>query len=286
MMHSHKEYFLNVKKIFKSLNYSSSDAENIFMHVLNISLEDLILNDLFITEDQKNDIASLVQRRIHGEPVAYLTGKKAFHEYEFKVTSDTLIPRNETEILVNAVIQEIKKQNKKHIKVLDLCTGSGCIILSILKTLQREGYDISGVGVDISEKAIEIAKENAKQLQIDAVNFICCDIKDFHWNSHFDVIVSNPPYVPSNDIQNLEISVKNYEPHNALDGGSDGLKFYRDILKIINTQELQEFFLAFEVGIGQYREILQMLQNYDTTTFDDFLQIERVIIAKKAKILI
>jgi release factor glutamine methyltransferase len=234
-----------------------------------------------IDEKKLKEISQLISRRLKGEPVAYITGRKEFYGYDFKVNSHTLIPRNDTETLVESVINEFKTLNQESVKVLDLGTGSGCILLSILKFLKNEKYDVFGVGVDVSQDAIEIAKINARNLNVNEVNFICSDWNYLNFeNQQFDIIVSNPPYIAHQEISNLEISVRDFEPITALDGGSDGLDCYRNILNLIEKTNYK--ILAFEVGIHQAVTVQKMMSNFkQTKILKDLSGIERIVIFMK-----
>lgn len=260
-----------------------SDADDILMHVLEISFSELVVGQFEISNEQETQINELVIRRIAGEPTAYLTGKKHFWEYDFKVTKDTLIPRPETEVLVDAVLRKFKHRdfNKKEIiRVLDLGTGSGCILISILKEIQKLGYDVQGIGLDISHGAIEVAKFNAQNLKIDDVNFICCDWKNIK-EKGFDIIVSNPPYISTDDVTMLESCVKDFEPKTALDGSEDGLECYRQIAKILPKIIKSNSIIALEHGIGQSSQVKEIMRGvFESEVVKDLTGKDRIIISK------
>ncbi len=277
-----------VKNLFREIGYTLSDAEDIFMYVLDITLEELILGNHQLTDAQKINIQEIIARAVNGEPMAHIMGQKFFWDSYFKVTKDTLIPRAETEILVAAVLKKINERRggkSQGIKLLDLGTGSGCILLSIVKELKKNCYNFSGIGIDISTHAIDIAKYNAKNLELDDnVQFICCN-----WNEllerfpdeKFDVIVSNPPYIPSNDIPQLNLSVRNFEPHTALDGSDDGLECYREIIAILKRMDIGDSIIAFEFGIRQSQSIELMMSEIGSfEILKDFRNIPRIIISK------
>ena len=229
------------------------DSELILSNVTQLNREKLLTQDnKNITKDLVHAFNGLLLRRLKNEPMAYLLKKKEFYKNNFLVNSDTLIPRPETELLVEKITKIFRKKTPF---ILDIGTGSGCIIISLLEELRHS----KGIGIDISKNAIAIAKKNAKRIKIDdRVKFFNKSIED-RLIYEFDVIVSNPPYICSHQIKNLSLDIKKYEPRLALDGGNDGLDVIRkviykakDILKIKGI-------LAIEVGFGQYRKVSQIL---------------------------
>lgn len=284
MKYNLKKIIKYIKNLFIALKIPSSDVEDLVIYLLSIQLQDLYLYDIMIDAKQLNALMQLINRRIKGEPTAYIIGYRQFWEYKFKVTSDTLIPRNDTEILVESVLERFKskKINKKLIKVLDLGTGSGCISISILKELKKLGYLTYGLGIDISQPAINIAIQNANNLELQSneVQFICSD-----WNylnlERFDIIVSNPPYIPSCDINSLEVGVKDYEPHIALDGGKNGFACYIKILQVIKKVTSKETIIGLEFGINQAKAIIKLMADFHhKSIIKDLSGIERIIIAE------
>lgn len=279
-MSAHKVYLKEARDLLPS----SSEADEIFMHVLGIDFTKLHLEDLILDEQQKILIRQMISRRLKGEPLSYITNSKEFFGYNFKVTEDTLIPRPETEILVDEVIKCFTKSARAEARILDLCTGTGCVAISLSKRLREMGYEVATTALDISHEAVEIAKYNATMLCVkEQINFVCCDLNDFLADSTaFNIIVSNPPYIPSSDINFLDSSVKDYEPHIALDGGQDGLKFFRRILALINDMSSPGCIIGFECGIGQAPAIVDMMHGFNKTTIvDDLAGIQRVVIAEK-----
>ena len=212
---------------FKSKGISSArlDAEVLLAHVL--GQKRIYLYVHFDEPMEKNELAKFreyVAKRAKHIPVAQIIGQREFMGLDFKVTKDTLIPRPDTEILVENVITKVKEEfkDKNSYDIVDIGTGSGAIILSLLNFLKKA----NGFTVDISPKAIEVAKENAQNLQVsDRCTFFVGDLFTPLVNKTFDVIVSNPPYIPQEDIKNLEIDVKDYEPLSALTDNGDGLSF-------------------------------------------------------------
>ena len=196
-----------------------------------------------------------IKRRINREPVAYIIGKKEFWSQDFTVNQATLVPRPETELLIYKVVDFFKN---KRINVLDIGTGSGCILLSILKEL-----DFSrGVGIDISTKAIKTAQINSKNLNLfHQSKFKVFDISKFNVGK-YDLIVSNPPYIPSKDIKNLSKDIINYEPLVALNGGLDGLDLIRKVIYKSNSLLKRNGLLAIEIGFNQYLKVSSLLRQH------------------------
>lgn len=182
---------------------------------------------LYTSKDYEKKIIRLLERRLEGEPIAYITGSWEFYGFPFRVDKSVLIPRIDTELLVKEAEKSLNGR-KMDARVLDLCCGSGCIGIAIAKLLPKTQM----VFLDVSEKAIEKAKENAGLLRAaERASFITADLRDGPpmMIGSFDLVVSNPPYIPTIEILGLDSSVRDYEPIWALDGGEDGLDFYREI---------------------------------------------------------
>jgi len=231
------------------------DAEIILSDIMGVTREFLIVNNnKNISKNTIKKYNHAINRRINREPVAYITGKKEFWSKNFLVNQATLVPRPETELLIYKVINFFK--NKK-INVLDIGTGSGCILLSILKELNLS----RGIGIDVSAKAIQTAKMNSKKLNLFyRSKFKVFDINEFHIGM-YDLIVSNPPYVPSRDIRNLSKDIINYEPLIALDGGLDGLDLIKKVIYKSNDLLKRNGLLAIEIGCHQYQKVSSILSN-------------------------
>ena len=237
-------------------------------------------NDLkFITSIKKSDeqmVKKVLERRLKGEPLDKIFGKVPFYGLTFSVSKDVLSPRPETELLVEKVIEILKNRSKP--VVLDLCTGSGAIAISIKNNIK----DASVYATDISESALIIAKENAKKHKI-KVNFAHNDMfKGLNKRKKYDIIVSNPPYIMSSQIENLDKEVKNYDPRLALDGGEDGLKFY----KIIASESVdflkKDGLLALEIGFDQGEKVKRLLsKNFkEIKVVKDYSNNDRFVFAK------
>ena len=240
--------------------------KNIISHELDVQviLSDImgVTRDFFIANSHINvsintikKFNHAIKRRINREPVAYIIGKKEFWSQDFAVNQATLVPRPETELLIYKVVDFFKN---KRINVLDIGTGSGCILLSILKEL-----DFSrGVGIDISTKAIKTAQINSKNLNLfNQSKFKVFDISKFNVGK-YDLIVSNPPYIPSKDIKNLSKDIINYEPLVALNGGLDGLDLIRKVIYKSNSLLKRNGLLAIEIGFNQYLKVSSLLRQY------------------------
>ena len=235
------------------------DAEIILSDILKISRTNLLINENYkVTKNILARYKKAINRRSKNEPVAYITRKREFWSNDFFVNKSTLIPRPETELMVN----EITKFLKRNIKILDIGTGCGCILLSLLKELKFS----KGIGLDISKEAIKIAKKNSKQLNLSKrAHFIVADIRDFK-SKQFDLIVSNPPYIETNDLNKLSIDIKNHEPLIALNGGIDGLDLIKKVIYKSNELLKKKGILAIEIGYKQYSRVSALLNqnNYDT----------------------
>ncbi len=194
-----------------------------------------------------------IEKITKGIPLQHITHKQEFMKMDFFVNEDVLIPRQDTEILVEEVIKIAKKKNRP--KILDLCTGSGAIAISLKKFVPNSDV----YAVDISEKALEIARKNARKLEAD-VKFIKSNLFESLKKEKFDIIVSNPPYIKREDIMNLSEEVKN-EPQIALDGGIDGLDFYKKISEQAIEYLKLDSYLCFEIGYNQKNEVIQIIEN-------------------------
>lgn len=260
------------------------DAEVLLAHVLK---KERIF--LYVHFDQPLDPAELaeykacIRQRVQHVPVAHITGHKEFMGLDFKVTKDTLIPRPDTEILVEAVLQRLKAGPDSNLRLADIGTGSGAICLSLLNYLPQ----LQAVTVDISPGAIEVARENAAALGVaERIEFFQGDLLEPIKDRRFAAIVSNPPYIPQGDVLTLAQDVKDYEPMTALDGGADGLDFYRRLLQEAPDLLEPEGFLAVEVGIGQAQVLVEMAKVMTpwgrSEIIKDLAGIERVVVLWKA----
>lgn len=217
----------------------------------------------------------LLKKRGERIPLQQLTGEQEFMGISFLVNEHVLIPRQDTEVLV----EEALKRKKEGMKVLDLCTGSGCILLSILKNLKQG----TGVGIDISEQALEVARRNAKRLGLEAATtFVLSDLFEKAQGS-YDMIVSNPPYIETEEIAQLMPEVRDHEPRLALDGMSDGLYYYRSIVSQCRDYLKEDGALLFEIGAGQGAAVSELLKEagfVSVQVIKDLAGLDRVVAGK------
>lgn len=200
-----------------------------------------------------------LNRRAMHEPLQYITGVQNFMGFDFKVTPDVLIPRFDTEILVENVLKYIDTLNIPEISVLDMCTGSGCIAISIALLAKEKNSGINVTGVDISQEALKVAKDNAQRLRCGNIRLLKSDLFDEVSVDKFDIIVSNPPYIKSGVIDTLSPEVKDYEPRLALDGSGDGLYFYRRIAEEASNRLNKGGKIFFEIGCDQGEQVGSLL---------------------------
>ena len=255
------------------------DSEILLAKVLGSKREDIILNiQKNLDDDHLDHFKKLIKERANRKPIAYLLNKKFFWNYEFYINENALIPRPDTEVIINEILRLAKNKNK--INILDIGVGSGCILLTILK----ERKNFYGTGIDISKKSLDISKINAKNLNVEnRVKFYKSDIDKFN-KGKYDLVVSNPPYIKSCDLKYLEKDVINFEPKLALDGGSDGLL---QIRKVINkTSELikknGKFYL--EIGFDQKNKAIRLLNKkgfFINSTLKDLAKNDRCIVSTK-----
>ena len=255
------------------------DSEILMSKVFQKNRIDIILNSKKnLLEKEIKLYNNLIEQRSKKKPIAYLIGKKEFWKYEFNVTKDVLIPRPETEIIIEQTLK--LTINKPRLKILDIGVGSGCILLSILK--ERKGF--YGTGIDICKKTLDICKLNAKKLYlIDRIRLFKSDVDNFN-NGKYDLVVSNPPYIKRFDLKYLEKDVFDYEPKSALDGGLDGLF---EVTKVIyNSSKLlkKNGVLIIEIAYNQtdkVKEILRKNEFYIKNVIKDLAKKDRCIVSIK-----
>ena len=259
-MKTYNELYINTRSTLKrsGIEAYALEARVLVASAAGKTVQELLRDlSLYTTSQVEEQVNAYTARRLAGEPVAYITGDWEFYGLPMKVTKDVLIPRSDTELLVDLVKQALTGY-KMDARVLDLCCGSGCITCAV-------GHELPAtklVAVDLSASALEICRANVNLnrlstrvicLQADATASPPLGI------GNFDVIVSNPPYIPSKEIATLDTSVKDYEPIWALDGGKDGLRFYKSIIKFWKTLLRPDGLLIFEVGEGQAEKVAEML---------------------------
>ena len=252
------------------------DSELVLSSLLKKQRENLMIDlDQKVSESIVLDFEKLISRRAKREPLAYILKNKEFWSNDFFVNRDTLIPRPETELLCENIIKIFRNKN---LYLLDMGTGSGCIILSILTELKRA----KGIGIDISRKAIEVAKKNSNKLGLNKrVKFFNKPLENVY-GYKFDLIISNPPYIRSSDIKNLSEDVKKFEPKIALDGGQDGLDVIKKVIYKSKSILKKLGWLALEIGYGQQYKVSQILkkENFkEELLIKDYMNNVRCILA-------
>jgi len=260
----------------KGIESPRLNAEILLSEILNCKRLDLYLKfDQSLKELEISKYREWIKRRGLYEPIQYIIGKIEFFGLQFRVNSSVLIPRPETEILVEEVLRYSKSKNG--LKILDIGTGSGIIAIAIAKQLE----DSQITAIDISQEAINLAIENAVTNEvISKLNFLMSDIKDFENNEKFDVVVSNPPYISKEDFPSLQNEIKDYEPRIALTDSNDGLDFYKIISKRSKSLLKKDGRIYFEVGKGQADNVKRILIENDficIRSINDYQQIERVV---------
>lgn len=230
-----------------------------------------------VKEEEYERFTEYVKRRCSREPLQHILGKAYFFGYEFKVNADVLIPRSDTEILV----EEALKITRNDSVVIDMCTGSGCIIL----TLALEKHLKRGIGVDISAEALEVAEQNRKSLLAENIDFVQSDLfgsmaECFKTGEKADMIVSNPPYIPTAVINGLSDEVRLYDPMLALDGYDDGLHFYREITSQASAYLKRGGYLLYEIGYDQSEQVEKLMNDAgfeEVSTVKDLAGLDRVV---------
>ena len=263
----------------KSINSAKLDSEILLASVIDKDRKYLILNnDQNIKEKNLINFQKLINKRSFREPIAYLTNKKHFWNYKFFVTKDTLIPRPDTELIVEQILKLTKSKTK--MKILDIGVGSGCILLTILK----ERKNFYGVGVDISKKCLNISKINAKNLEVSSrVKFFKSDVDKFDLGK-YDLIVSNPPYIKKINLKYLEKDVVNFEPKLALDGGLDGLSEIRKVITKSSELIKKNGKFILEIGFDQKNKVINLLKDkgfYINSISKDLAKNDRCIVSTK-----
>ena len=231
---------------------------------------------LELTEEDEQKYFQLINKHIKDDtPLSHLVGFEYFYDRKFKVTSDVLSPRMETEELVYKVIDYIRKNNLTNIKILDLCTGSGIIGI----TLKKE-FDVKILASDISSRALTVAKENASSLEAD-ISFVESDLFS-NIQDKFDIIVSNPPYIAHDDKKTIKENVLNYDPHLALFADEEGMYFYRNIIEKSRPYLNEKGIMFFEIGYDQKEKIITLGENnkFETVVYKDINGRDRIAVLK------
>lgn len=257
------------KKTFAEKGIDESDAEWIYALVLNMHRSDLN-EQRMVKPGETRKIYDVVEKRLTGRPLWYIIGDVEFYDCTIKVDERALIPRPETEILAQQVVNSAEEGDK----ILDMCTGSGCIAVSVAKHLKGKKVQITAT--DVSDAAIMLARENANYNSVD-INFVQSDLFS-HVHGRFNLIVCNPPYIKSGEISSLQSEVRDYEPRIALDGGDDGLDFYRRLAKEVTRYITRGGLLMLEVGEGQAEDVLKLFDKREyAMVVKDFAGVDRFL---------
>ena len=272
-----KNAFKELKK--NKINSALLDSELLLSEVIKKDRKFIILNpDKELDESTQDSFKDLILKRSRGKPLAYLTGIKSFWKYNFKVNENVLIPRPDTEIMIEQILKIYK--NKNYLNFLEIGVGSGCIALSILK----EKKSFLGTGIDLSQECIEICRYNAKKLDVNnRIKLIKSDIDNLIFHK-YDLIVSNPPYIKKFDLNKLNREVINYEPKLALDGGLEGLSVIRKVIKKSSELIKKNGKLILEIGYDQREPVKKMLNEnnfYINKVKKDLAKKDRCIISTK-----
>ena len=257
------------------------DARFLLEEVCGTNLQTLLVfPEKKVIEEEVNQYRAFIQRRKDREPTAMILGEWDFMGLTFRLNKSTLIPEQDTEVLVETALEELKRRGlgEAPLRILDLCTGSGCILLSLLHELRNAG----GLGTDLSEEALEAARENAVRLGLqERAAFRQGDLWEPVGDERFDLIVSNPPYVPTEVIPTLEPEVRCGEPYAALDGGEDGLVFYRRIMREAAGHLKPSGIIIVESGFDEAPQIAALMQDQKLRgirTVKDYGGLDRVVL--------
>jgi len=274
-----KKTLINTLNSFKNnTSISELDIELLFCHCLDINKTFLHTNpQKELSETQYSKINDLIQRRLQGEPTWQIIGKAPFWNLEFHVTKDVLTPRKETEFLIEEIIEMYKSNQTGKLSALELGSGSGNISL----TLAKEFPAFDFISFDKSKKALKIAKKNQKELNVNNVNFIHSSDFSFIKKRKFDFFFSNPPYIKQDEINALQKEITSFEPRLALDGGEDGLDFYKFIAKNIRTYLTPYASIFLEIGHTQRKEVEKIFKNEAFSLLKckkDYSNLDRILI--------
>jgi len=269
---------ISILKANKILN-PHLDSEILLSESINKDKKHIILNSKdILNSKQLENFNSFIERRKNGEPIAYLINKKEFWKNEFYVNNDVLIPRPDTEIIIEQILKIYSKQVQ--LQVLDIGTGSGCILLSILK----ERSNFYGTGIDISKRSLNVSKFNAKKLNLtNRTRFFHSSVDNFKIGK-YDLIVSNPPYIKLLSLKNLEKDVVNFEPKLALNGGFDGFSKIRKVISNTSNLIKKNGKFILEIGFDQKNKVKKMLKEesfYVNKVIKDYGNNDRCIISTK-----
>jgi release factor glutamine methyltransferase len=263
------------QELKRSNNLNSRlDSEILVSHLINIPRENIYSKlKENLPSNKTEELQRLVSRRVKKEPIAYILNNKEFWSTNFYVDRSVLIPRPETEVLIDLILSKISNKNN-YLNILDIGTGSGCILISLLKELAKA----KGIGVDKSSKAITIAKKNSISQQVDnRALFKNINLEEIKFDKKFDLIVSNPPYLPDVLLKNLNSDIKLYEPKIALQGGVQGLDFLYKIIGLASKILKINGLLALEIGDNQFHILAKYLKKNRFKILDKYILINKQV---------
>ena len=263
------------QELKRSNNLNSRlDSEILVSHLINIPRESIYSKLKENLPSNKNEeLQNLVSRRVKKEPIAYILNNKEFWSTNFYVDRSVLIPRPETEVLIDLILSQINNKNN-YFNILDIGTGSGCILVSLLKELTKA----KGIGIDKSSKAIAVAKKNSISQQVDSrSSFKNVNLENIKFDKKFDLIVSNPPYLPAVSLKNLNLDIKLYEPKIALQGGVQGVDFLCKIISLASKILKINGLLALEIGDNQFHILAKYLKENRFKILDKYTLINKQV---------
>ena len=261
------------QELKRSNNLNSRlDSEILVSHLINIPRESIYFKlKENLPSNKTEELQKLVSRRVKKEPIAYILNNKEFWSTNFYVDRSVLIPRPETEVLIDLILSQISNKNN-YLNILDIGTGSGCILVSLLKELTKA----KGIGIDKSSKAIAVAKKNSTSQHVDSrSSFKNINLENIKFDKKFDLIVSNPPYLPDVSLKNLNLDIKLYEPKIALQGGVQGVDFLCKIITLASKILKIKGLLALEIGDNQFHILAKQLKKNRFKILDKYILINR-----------
>ena len=263
------------QELKRSNNLNSRlDSEILVSHLINIPRESIYSRlKENLPSNKAEELKKLVSRRVKKEPIAYILNNKEFWSTNFYVDRSVLIPRPETEVLIDLILSQINNKNN-YLSILDIGTGSGCILLSLLKELTKA----KGIGIDKSLKAIAVAKKNSISQQLDSrASFKNVNLEEIKFDKKFDLIVSNPPYLPDVSLKNLNLDIKLYEPKIALQGGVQGVDFLCKIISLASKIIKINGLLALEIGDNQFHILAKYLKENRFKILNKYILINKQV---------
>ena len=263
------------QELKRSNNLNSRlDSEILVSHLINIPRESIYSKlKENLPSNKTEELLNLVSRRVKKEPIAYILNNKEFWSTNFYVDRSVLIPRPETEVLIDLILSQINNKNN-YFNILDIGTGSGCILVSLLKELTKA----KGIGIDKSSKAIAVAKKNSISQHVDSrSSFKNINLENIKFDKKFDLIVSNPPYLPDVSLKNLNLDIKLYEPKIALQGGVQGVDFLCKIITLASKILKIKGLLALEIGDNQFHILAKYLKENRFKILDKYTLINKQV---------